>query len=193
LLDFGCGVGDFLHFAQQKGYETTGADVSSDARQFASQKLGQKILSPDEAFALSDGSFDIITMWHVLEHISDLKRQVAELNRLLADGGRLVIALPNYQSYDAQYYKDKWAAYDVPRHLNHFSRQALEKIFSGTPLRLVRVEALKWDAYYISMMSEGYAGHSGAFLKGVLTGLKSNCAARKSGQYSSMVYIFERA
>jgi len=192
LLDFGCGVGDFLHFAQQKGYDISGADVSADARQFSTAKLGKKIMRPDEVFALPDASFDIITMWHVLEHISNLKRQVSELNRLLANGGRLIVALPNYQSYDAQYYKDKWAAYDVPRHLNHFNQATLEKIFSSTPLRLVSVKPLKWDAYYISMMSEGYAGSGNAFLNGILTGFKSNHAARKSGQYSSLVYVFER-
>ncbi len=192
MLDFGCGVGDFLHFAQQKGYEVTGSDVSEDARHFASEKLGKTVISPDDVFAMPDNSFDIITMWHVLEHISDLKKQAALLDRLLADGGRLVIALPNYQSYDAQYYKDKWAAYDVPRHLNHFNQKTLETVFAGTKLHIISVRPLKWDAYYISMMSEGYIGSGNAFVKGILTGLKSNRAAHKSGQYSSMVYIFEK-
>ena len=120
LLDFGCGVGDFLHYAQQKGCEITGCDLSEDARKFATKKLDKTIVSPEEIFALPHSTFDVITMWHVLEHIDNLKFQTEQLHHLLKDNGRLVIAVPNYKSYDAQYYKDKWAAYDVPRHLNLF-------------------------------------------------------------------------
>ena len=191
LLDFGCGVGDFLHFAQQKGCEIMGCDMSEDARRFASEKLGKTIVTPEEIFALHDSSFDIITMWHVLEHIDNLNYQAEQLQRLLKENGRLVIAVPNYMSYDAQYYKDKWAAYDVPRHLNHFHKESLQNIFAGK-FELEKIYPLKWDAYYISMMSENYIGRGNAFIKGIITGWKSNCKARKTGDYSSLIYVFHK-
>ena len=191
LLDFGCGVGDFLHYAQQNGCEITGCDMSEDARKYASEKLGKTIVSPEEIFDLPHSTFDIITMWHVLEHIDDLRFQTEQLHRLLKDNGRLVIAVPNYKSYDAQHYKDKWAAYDVPRHLNHFHKESLENIFAGN-FELVSTHPMKWDAFYISMMSEKYIGKGNSFIKGILTGWKSNRKACKTGEYSSLIYVFRK-
>lgn len=192
MLDFGCGVGDFIFYAKQKGYEVVATDVSDNARNAAAKKLGATLPSPQQVFEMPDNSFDIITMWHVLEHIGDLKTQIFHLDRLLAPGGRLVIALPDYLSYDAQHYKEMWAAYDVPRHLNHFDKNSLQNLFSATKLKLIDTKPLKWDSYYISMMSEKYRGASLSFVRGLVQGFKSNRAARKSGEYSSMVYIFER-
>jgi 2-polyprenyl-3-methyl-5-hydroxy-6-metoxy-1,4-benzoquinol methylase len=191
ILDFGCGVGDFLHYAQQKGCEIMGCDLSEDARKLASEKLGKTIVTPEKIFALPHSTFDIITMWHVLEHIDDLKYQTEQLYRLMKDNGRLVIAVPNYMSYDAQYYKDKWAAYDVPRHLNHFHKESLKNVFAGK-FELEKIHPMKWDAYYISMMSEKYIGKGNSFTKGIITGLKSNCKAHKTGEYSSLIYVFRK-
>lgn len=191
LLDFGCGVGDFLHYAQQKGCEVMGCDLSEDARKLASEKLGKTIVTPEEIFTLPHSTFDVITMWHVLEHIDDLKFQADQLYRLLKDNGRLVIAVPNYKSYDAEYYKDKWAAYDVPRHLNHFHKESLENIFNGK-FQLEKIHPMKWDAYYISMMSEKFAGHCNSFIRGIFRGLISNCKACRSGEYSSLIYVFHK-
>ncbi len=192
MLDFGCGVGDFIFYAKQNGYEVAATDVSDNARNAAAKKLGTPLPSPQQVFEMPDNSFDIITMWHVLEHIGDLKTQIFHLDRLLAQDGRLVIALPDYLSYDAQHYQKMWAAYDVPRHLNHFDKNSLQNLFSTTQLKLVDTKPLKWDSYYISMMSEKYRGASLSFVRGLVQGFKSNRAARKSGEYSSMVYIFER-
>ena len=131
-------------------------------------------------------------MWHVLEHVDDLKWQIEQLLRLVKPDGKIVIAVPNYKSYDGQYYKELWAAYDVPRHLNHFSKQTITKIFASVGLKLTRTEKLVWDAYYISYMSEQYKHHSLPLIKGALRGLVSNCKARRSGEWSSRVYIFEK-
>lgn len=191
ILDFGCGVGDFLHYAQQKKCEVTGCDMSDEARIIASEKLGKTVLTPEEIFALPCPSFDIITMWHVLEHIENLRFHTEQLHRLLKENGRLVIAVPNYKSYDAQYYKDKWAAYDVPRHLNHFHKESLQNVFAGY-FELEKIHPLKWDAYYISMMSENYINKNNSFVKGLITGWKSNHKAKKSGDYSSLVYVFRK-
>lgn len=129
VLDIGCGVGDFLLYAKEKGCNVTGIEPSEDARKIAEKKLDCKISSPEELQNIPDNSFDIITMWHVLEHVADLKTEIHHLQRILKKDGRLVLALPNYKSYDAEYYKDKWAAYDVPRHLSHLSQTSIKNIF----------------------------------------------------------------
>ena len=191
ILDIGCGVGDFLLYAKENGCNITGIEPSEDARKIAEKKLECKILSPEELQYIPDNSFDIITMWHVLEHVADLKTEIHHLQRILKKDGRLVLALPNYKSYDAEYYKDKWAAYDVPRHLSHFSQTSIKNIFKETNLQLIDIKPLKWDSFYISMLSEQYLNSKNSFFKGILTGWKSNRKARKSGEYSSLVYIFK--
>ncbi len=192
LLDIGCGVGDFLHFAEQNGWQCTGAEPSDDASSIAKKRIKAVILLPKDLEELPDESFDVITMWHVLEHVSDLQWQVNQLNRLLKKGGRLVVALPNFRSYDAQYYKDKWAAYDVPRHLNHFSQDSIAKIFNINGLIQNQTQKLVWDAFYISFLSEKYAQKSLPLLRGAFRGLISNVKAQKSGEWSSLVYVFEK-
>lgn len=192
ILDIGCGVGDFLHMMEQNGWETIGIEPSADAKDIARKRMKAKLLSPEEITNLKEESLDLITMWHVLEHVDDLKSEVQHLYRLLKRGGRLVLALPNFQSFDAQYYKQFWAAYDVPRHLNHFCRKSIDKIFSNSVLRLKQTDKLIWDAYYISYMSEKYQKHKLPLIRGIARGLQSNCKARKSGEWSSLVYVFEK-
>ena len=192
MLDIGCGVGDFLHTAEEHGWECMGVEPSEEARAIAQKRMKAKILSSEDLENIPDGYFDVITMWHVLEHVDNLKWQVAQLQRLVKKNGRVVIALPNYKSYDGQYYKELWAAYDVPRHLNHFNSTTLTKIFKTSGLELVKMDKLKWDAYYISYMSEQYKIHSLPLIRGAYRGWISNCKARKSGEWSSLVYVFER-
>ena len=191
MLDIGCGVGDFLHTAEMHGWECTGVEPSEDAKAIAQKRMHGEIFSSEELENMPDGSFDLITMWHVLEHVDDLKWQVEQLHRLIKPNGRVVIALPNYKSYDGQYYKELWAAYDVPRHLNHFSKTTLTKIFKTNGLELIKMDKLRWDAYYISYMSEQYKLHSLPLIRGVYRGWISNCKARRSGEWSSLVYVFE--
>ena len=192
LLDIGCGVGDFLHTAEIHGWDCTGVEPSEDAKIIARKRMNGNILSGLELENLPDGCFDLITMWHVLEHVDDLKWQVDQLQRLIKTNGRIIIALPNYKSYDGQYYKELWAAYDVPRHLNHFNRQVLVKIFITNDLELIKMDKLRWDAFYISYLSEQYKLHSFPLARGVFRGLISNCKARRSGEWSSLVYVFEK-
>lgn len=192
LFDIGCGVGDFLHTAEMHGWECIGVEPSEDAKAIAQKRMKGMIITSEELESFSDGAFDVITMWHVLEHVDDLKWQVAQLQRLVKPSGRVVIAVPNYKSYDGQYYKEHWAAYDVPRHLNHFNRITLSKIFKTSGLELVKMNKLKWDAYYISYLSEQYRHHSLPLVRGLYRGFISNCKARRSGEWSSLVYVFER-
>ncbi|MBQ8222558.1 MAG: class I SAM-dependent methyltransferase [Bacteroidales bacterium] len=193
LLDIGCGVGDFLLYAKKNGCKITGIEPNEDARNIAEKKLGNRIHSPEELQNIPNNSFDVITMWHVLEHVENLKEEIFHLQRLLKNNGRLILALPNFKSYDAIIYKDKWAAYDVPRHVNHFSEESIKNIFKRTNLQLIDIKPLKWDSYYISMLSEKYCNHSYGFIRGCINGWKSNIKARKSGQYSSLVYVLKKS
>ncbi len=190
ILDIGCGVGDFLFYAKQKGCSVMGIEPDEKARKIAEKKLETKILSPNDLENLPDNSFDIITMWHVLEHVADLKTEIYHIERILKKDGKLILALPNYKSFDAEYYKDKWAAYDIPRHLMHFSQESIRNIFNTTKLKLIDTERLKWDSYYISMLSEKYRNNKNSFINGMIIGCKSNKKARKTGEYSSLVYAF---
>jgi len=191
MLEIGCGVGDFLHEMEQKGWNCTGIEPSKEAKAIAQTRVKANILNPDELATLEDESFDLITMWHVLEHVDNLKEEVMHLQRLLKKGGRLVLALPNFKSADAEFYREYWAAYDVPRHLNHFCRESVNNIFKNTKLKLKNTDKLVWDAYYISYMSEKYKNHTLPLLKGALRGLISNSKARKSGEWSSLIYVLE--
>lgn len=192
VLDIGCGVGDFLHTMEKHGWECTGVEPSEEAKTIARKRMKANLYAPEEINQMPNASFDMITMWHVLEHVDDLKWQVKQLARLIKPNGRIVIAVPNYKSYDAEYYKELWAAYDVPRHLNHFNKKTLSNIFKTNGLNLLKSDKLIWDAYYISFMSEQYRHHKLPLLKGAFRGLISNCKARRSGEWSSLVYVFEK-
>ena len=192
MLDIGCGVGDFLHTAEEHGWTCTGVEPSEDAKAIAKTKTKADIINSEDMEKIPDATFDLITMWHVLEHVDDLKWQIEQLHRLTKTKGRIVIAVPNYKSYDAQYYKELWAAYDVPRHLSHFNKNVLTKIFKSKNLELVQTDKLIWDAYYISYMSEQYKQHKFPLLKGAFRGCISNCKARHTNEWSSMVFIFEK-
>ena len=192
LLDIGCGVGDFLLFAKEKGWEINGVEPSVFARTMAEKKLNTKILSLNELKNIPDNSFDVVTMWHVLEHVDDLRTEMFHLQRIIKNDGKLILALPNYKSYDAEHYKDKWAAYDVPRHLNHFTKTSLNNIIKETRFQLIDIKPLRWDSYYISILSEHYLNNKRAFLNGVLNGCKSNIKARQTGEWSSLVYVLTK-
>ena len=192
ILDIGCGVGDFLNTMEKHDWECTGVEPSEEAKTIARKRIKANLYAPEEINQMPNASFDMITMWHVLEHVDDLKWQVEQSTRLIKPNGRIVIAVPNYKSYDAEYYKELWAAYDVPRHLNHFNKKSLSNIFKTNGLNLLKTDKLIWDAYYISFMSEQYRHHKLPLLKGAFRGLISNCKARRSGEWSSLVYVFEK-
>jgi 2-polyprenyl-3-methyl-5-hydroxy-6-metoxy-1,4-benzoquinol methylase len=190
VLDIGCGTGDFLAVCKRAGFEVSGIEPNPMAAEFAAATLHRRIINPSQSNGLSDSEFDLITMWHVLEHVSDLKAQFSELYRLTKSGGKVVIALPNYLSFDAMYYKEKWAAWDVPRHLYHFSKPVIDGMMKENGFESGNCYPMKWDAFYVSMLSEQYRGSSLGIVRAFAIGLVSNIHARRKKNYSSMVYTY---
>lgn len=190
LLDIGAGTGDFLLVAKENGWKTVGIEPSEKAKAIAQGK-GVELKSNLSDFA--DHSFDIITMWHVLEHVPNLENQIKELKRLVKPDGSIIIAVPNFKSFDANYYKEFWAAYDVPRHLWHFSKTAIEKLFATENLELVKIFPMKFDSFYVSLLSEKYKTGKMNYFKAFSIGLKSNLKAKKNLEYSSHIYVLKNA
>tara|TARA_Y100000815_G_scaffold6892_1_gene6435 strand:+ start:1687 stop:2538 length:852 start_codon:yes stop_codon:yes gene_type:complete len=188
LLDIGAGTGDFIEEANNQGFSGIGVEPSEKARKIAfAKKIDLK-----ENLSQATGKYDVITMWHVLEHVPDYNEQIKWLDVNLKEDGLLCIAVPNFKSYDAKNYKDKWAAYDVPRHLYHFSQKAIASVFAERGFTIVKQQPLILDSFYVSIMSEKYKGSKFSFLRGIYTGLLSNLSARKNSEYSSILYILQR-
>ncbi len=191
VLDFGCGTGDFLSTCEKAGWTGFGLEVDHDARKIASTKVRGSVV--DDLKALPEGEkFDIITAWHVIEHVSDLKGTLKGLRKKLSKNGFLIIAVPNANSYDASHYKEQWAAYDVPRHLYHFSTDSLKTLLKTTKFKVETVLPVKVDAYYVSLLSEKYITGKTRLFKAFFQGLRSNKKALKTGEYSSLVYVITK-
>ena len=190
LLDLGAGTGDFLAAAKKKGWTIHGVEPNSGARKLASEK---SVLLEETSSSFPEDFFDVITMWHVLEHVPNLEEQILELDRLLKKDGLLVIAVPNFNSYDAGVYKEHWAAYDVPRHLYHFSRRSIAALFSKFSFTVIKEKPLVFDSFYVSLLSEKYQSQKSSFLKGFFTGLRSNLRANQTGEYSSIAYFLKKS
>tara|TARA_B100001146_G_scaffold223775_1_gene239358 strand:+ start:13655 stop:14452 length:798 start_codon:yes stop_codon:yes gene_type:complete len=189
LLDVGAGTGDFLQSAKESGWHVQGVEVSEKARDKAREKDLLLDRSLDE---IGNVKFDVITLWHVLEHIETLEATIEQLHDLLSTNGVLIIAVPNFKSYDAQYYKQFWAAFDVPRHLWHFSKFGLCTLLS-TKFSLVKTRPMWFDAFYVSLLSEKYkSGHSFS-LKAIAIAFWSNVRAVFTKQPSSRIYCFKKA
>lgn len=187
LLDVGAGTGDFLAKAKNKGWEVHGVEVNEIAREKAKEK-GLMLKTDLEAF--SGQHFDVITLWHVLEHLHGLEAQIKKLNMLLSKNGTLVVAVPNFRSYDAKHYGKFWAAYDTPRHLWHFSRSSMHKLFTPQ-FTLERIKPMLFDAFYVSLLSEKYQTGKNFSLKALWVGGRSNLCALRSKEYSSLIYCFK--
>lgn len=188
LLDIGAGTGDFLQEAKNQNWQCTGIEPSEKAKATAIQK---GVTFVDDLASLEKHSFDVITMWHVLEHVPNLEKQIQELKRLLKPNGTIIIAVPNYKSFDAQHYGKFWAAYDVPRHLWHFSKIAIEKLFARENMKLAQVLPMVFDSFYVSLLSEKYKTGKMNFVTGFFIGLRSNIKAKRNFEYSSHIYVIK--
>ncbi len=190
LLDVGAGTGSFLNFMQTKGWKVYGTEPNESARK---QAVSSGINVVEDIGKLNiPKKMDAITMWHSLEHVHNFDETVQYLASHLKKKGRLFIAVPNHESLDASIYKEYWAAWDVPRHLYHFNEKSIATLANLNGLKLKEKLPMKFDAYYISLMSEQYkTGHKNIY-KMILNGWKSNSYGKKTGHYSSMIYVLKK-
>lgn len=189
VLDIGCGIGFFPKAANQNGYHTRGVEPDPDALKFAVENNKIEAYSLEKLNSFSR-EFDTVTMWHVLEHVYHLRQQLEIIKNIIKPGGLFIIALPNYKSFDGQYYKSNWAGYDVPRHLYHFEEKTVQGLLATFGFDLVDIHPMKFDAYYVSMLSEKHKG--GSVFKAFFKGLKSNKNGNSNiSPYSSQIYVFK--
>ncbi|MFK8055370.1 MAG: class I SAM-dependent methyltransferase [Saprospiraceae bacterium] len=193
ILDVGCGTGELLNTMKQAGWETRGLEPDEGARTYAKTQYDLDVTQPEDLFKL-EGTYDCVSMWHVLEHVHRLHEYLDQLNKLIGEQGTLIIAVPNYTSSDAQHYGDKWAAYDVPRHLYHFSPQSMRRLLGQHGFKLRELRAMPFDAFYVSLLSEKYANGGMRPVSAFLKGAGSYWPSRsKPEQGSSVMYFCERA
>ncbi len=193
ILDFGCGIGFFLNKMKKNGFEIKGIDVSETARKYATTHFDIETFAPEKLSDFIDGSFDIITSWHSLEHVEALNEILKQFRRVLADNGTLFVAVPNAKSEDAAYYKETWAAYDVPRHLWHFTPPTVRILAKNAGFKVEKMLPMPFDAFYISMLSEKYRKHSFSFIRGFWVGLRCYLKSRKkTDKSSSIIYILKK-
>jgi len=191
LLDYGCGTGQFLNYMHKNNWNASGVEPSTIARQNANQVVGVQHIF-NNLKEVPTKNFDIITLWHVLEHVAQPGELLNDLkNRLKADG-LIFVAVPNHESFDAKYYQQFWAGYDVPRHFWHFTKSSMEQLLIKHGLAVKEIIPMKLDAFYVSLLSEKYKNNGHSLLtpiKAVITGLRSNSRAKKNLNYSSLIYI----
>lgn len=193
LLDIGAGTGFFLNEMKKHGWEVSGTEKSDNARNFAKEKFNLNINLPSDISGLPEKKFRIVTLWHVLEHIYDLNGYIKQLIKLMADDGFPIIAVPNSNSFDATYYKQFWAAYDVPRHIWHFSPQQIKMTGEKHGLILLSIKRMPLDAFYISILSEKYKKSKFPIIKGLITGKISwLISIFNYRRCSSLIYIFKK-
>ena len=188
ILDIGAGTGDFLLYCKKHGMNISGVEPNERARKQAFLK-GIK-LQPDLK-NISNKQYDVITLWHSLEHIPNLFECVNQLKNCLVKEGKMFVAVPNFKSFDANYYKEFWAAYDVPRHLWHFSQKSIHLIFESVEMKVTEIHPLKFDSFYVSLLSEKYKTGRMNFFKAFAVGLYSNIKAFRSKEFSSIIYQIE--
>ena len=188
LLDIGAGTGDFLKTAKEKGWKIKGVEPNEAAIKLAAQK---EVELKRDIDSFVSQKFDVVTLWHVLEHVTELEETILKLAHLVKPGGTLLIAVPNYKSFDARYYKNFWAAYDVPRHLWHFSKKSISLLFAEN-FELKKIKPMIFDSFYVSLLSEKYKSGKKFSIKGIWIGLLSNLKGINTKEYSSHIYVLKR-
>jgi 2-polyprenyl-3-methyl-5-hydroxy-6-metoxy-1,4-benzoquinol methylase len=194
LLDVGCGTGEFLNTCKNGGWQVRGIEPDTDARALGMKNYALQVDEESQLDALEAQSFTCITMWHVLEHVPHLNERIQQLKRILHDSGKLIVAVPNCSSYDAQYYQQHWGAFDVPRHLHHFKPADISALFEKNGMKVERVLPMVFDSFYVSLLSEKYKHQSTKLLSGFFRGLVSNlkAATKNNNSYSSQIYIISK-
>ena len=194
LLDVGSGTGFFAAEMKNSGWQVTGLEPDEKARKIAASSNGIELSDLNNFYHLPASSFDAITLWHVLEHVHELQAYIIKLKELLKPAGKLFIAVPNYTSADARIYGSHWAAYDVPRHLYHFSPLSIKTLVERHGLKIVKYCPMWYDSFYVSMLSSRYKnGKITNLVASFINGLRSNLSAMKnSKKCSSIIYVISR-
>lgn len=193
ILDYGCGTGMFLEVCKQSGWNTIGVEPSKETGKILQKKNLKVYNSINELKGKNQiQKFDAITLWHVLEHVVDLKDTLSYFKEALTENGVLLIAVPNHKSYDAEYYREFWAAFDIPRHLYHFEQETVKFLLGQFNFKLIDVIPMKFDSYYVSMLSEKYRHGKNNLIGAIYRGLISNLKARSKKEYSSLIYVFKK-
>lgn len=193
LLDIGSGTGHFLSVLKNAGWNVKGIEINDKARDYSISKFGLEVHSPEKINTLEPGSFDCITLWHVLEHFHDPVEYAFSIYRLLKPDGVCIVALPNCSSYDAAHFGSYWAAWDVPRHLWHFTPETFTKFSEKAGFKFSGIHNLPPDVFYISILSEKYKGSKMHFFSGLLKGLWfSFLTLFNKNRSSSLIYILRK-
>lgn len=192
LLDYGSGTGEFLNFCKVKGWNVQGLEIAEAPRTSSIRNYKLDVRPPAELRALESNAFDVISMWHVLEHVSNMKELLGTLLSKLKQNGLLVLALPNPESFDAEYYGEYWAAWDVPIHFYHFKKRDISALASQLNLELLETINMPFDSYYVSLLSEEYKSGRKNWLKASWIGLKSNVKGKYEKNASSLTYILRK-
>ena len=190
ILDIGGGTGTFASFFKKKGFDVTLTEPNNRARIQASHKGLLTFPTPTDLPPQS--AYSTLTLWHVFEHLPAPQKALQNYHKLLKNKGLLLLALPNYDSFDATYYQEYWAALDVPRHLWHYTPKGITSLVSEKGFRFQKSYPLWFDAFYIAYLSEQYRKSKFPLLRGFFIGLFSNLSALFTGQYSSLIYIFRK-
>lgn len=191
LLDYGCGDGTFLKFIQNRNFSVLGYEPNKKAAISAINKIGQNNIINSIDY-IENNSIDIITLWHVMEHIPNPEEILSKLKLKLKSNGYILIAVPNYKSFDAKFYKEYWAAWDVPRHIYHYSRQGAINFFNKNKFNVIHTYPLPFDSFYISLLSENYIKNPLGIYRFPLIAILSNLKGIKDGNYSSVIYIIKK-
>lgn len=194
LLDIGCGTGEFLSACKEGGFDCLGIEPDNGARSMAIKNHGLEVKEEKALSKIKEDSIDVVTMWHVLEHVYHLQERISTIKNILSSNGTVIIAVPNRASFDAKYYKENWAAYDLPRHLYHFRKEDVQTLFSQNGFKLVKTLPMVFDSFYVSLLSEKYRSTSLQLIRAFCIGLISNLRAKftKSGSFSSQIYILKK-
>lgn len=198
ILDYGCGTGEFLNICQKNNWQIEGLEPDKNAREHAKELTQAEIQGHIFDTYFDNKKFDVITLWHVLEHIHQIHDTLERLKSILSEKGTLILAVPNASAWEAQKYQAKWAAYDVPRHLYHFTEESMGNLLTLHQLKIVEKLPMPYDAYYVSLLSEKYKNKEqknsiSSLFRAFWNGLRSNTYAKKHQKdYSSVIYVVRK-
>lgn len=191
ILDIGCATGQFLNYMAEHGWSATGIEPDEKTRAHAISEYGLKVFPEEQLNILEKSSFDVITMWHVLEHVSELNARMEQLKNLLKPQGTLIIAVPNCNAYDAKIYGEFWAGYDLPRHLYHFAKEDMKLLLENHEFTIVNILPMRFDAFYVSLLSEKYKSGKMRWLPALWNGFWSNMKSGQKNGHSSLIYVIK--